>query len=82
MWCSPAWAESWRTPACCTGASRWATCAAIALDQTGELKVIVKLSILDTVKIRKDAKFIINQSGLLGDRYVDIIPVSATAEGF
>ncbi len=52
----------------------------IRLDQTGELKVIVKLSILGDVKIRKDAKFVINQSGLLGDRYVDIIPVSATAE--
>ena len=52
----------------------------ITLDQTGELKVIVKLSIQEGVKIRKDAKFVINQSGLLGDRYVDIVPVSATAE--
>ena len=52
----------------------------IALDQTGELKVIVKLSIQEGVKIRKDAKFVINQSGLLGDRDVDIVPVSATAE--
>ncbi len=52
----------------------------ITLDQTGELKVIVKLTILDTVKIRKDAKFVINQSGLLGDRYVDIEPQSGTAE--
>jgi phospholipid/cholesterol/gamma-HCH transport system substrate-binding protein len=52
----------------------------IALDQTGALKVVVKLSILETVKIRKDAKFVISQSGLLGDRYVDIIPQSATAE--
>jgi phospholipid/cholesterol/gamma-HCH transport system substrate-binding protein len=52
----------------------------IALDQTGELKVIVKLSIQEGVKIRKDAKFVINQSGLLGDRYVDIVPQSATAE--
>ncbi len=56
---------------------------AIALDQTGELKVVLKLSILDTVKIRKDAKFMINTSGLLGDRYVDIIPSqAATAAGF
>jgi len=52
----------------------------IALNQTGELKVIVKLSIQEGVKIRKDAKFVINQSGLLGDRYVDIVPQSATAE--
>ena len=52
----------------------------IALDQTGELKVIVKLAIHENVKIRKDAKFVINQAGLLGDRYVDIIPQSATAE--
>jgi phospholipid/cholesterol/gamma-HCH transport system substrate-binding protein len=53
---------------------------AITLEQTGELKVIVKLTILNDVKIRKDAQFVINQSGLLGDRYVDIIPQSATAE--
>jgi len=53
--------------------------SAITLDQTGVLKVIVKLAILDDVKIRKDAKFVINQSGLLGDRYVDIVPQTATA---
>jgi len=35
------------------------------------------------VKIRKDARFIINTSGLLGDRYVDIIPSqAASAVGF
>jgi phospholipid/cholesterol/gamma-HCH transport system substrate-binding protein len=55
----------------------------ITLDQTGELRVILKLSILETVKIRKDAKFMINTSGLLGDRYVDIIPSqAASAAGF
>ncbi|MGO9245690.1 MAG: MlaD family protein [Verrucomicrobiia bacterium] len=53
---------------------------AITLDQTGELKVIVKLSILNGVKIRKDAKFDINTSGLLGDRYIDVTPRSATAD--
>jgi phospholipid/cholesterol/gamma-HCH transport system substrate-binding protein len=42
--------------------------------------VIVKLSILNDVKIRKDAKFEINASGLLGDRYIDVTPQSATAE--
>lgn len=52
----------------------------ITLDQQGLLKVKVTLAIYDTVKIRKDAKFVINQSGLLGDRYVDIIPQGATAE--
>ena len=52
----------------------------ITLDQQGLLKVNVALAIYDTVKIRKDAKFVINQSGLLGDRYIDIIPQSATAE--
>jgi phospholipid/cholesterol/gamma-HCH transport system substrate-binding protein len=62
------------------GGIKVGTVHSIRLDQTGELKVIVKLSILGDVKIRKDAKFVINQSGLLGDRYVDIIPVSATAE--
>ncbi|HVM60074.1 MAG TPA: MlaD family protein [Verrucomicrobiae bacterium] len=53
--------------------------SAITLDQTGVLKVIVKLAVYDGVKIRKDAKFVINQSGLLGDRYIDIVPQSATA---
>src|SRR6266404_1094590 len=52
----------------------------ITLDQQGLLKVNVKLDIDEAVKIRKDAKFVINQSGLLGDRYVDVIPQSATAE--
>jgi len=62
------------------GGIKVGTVHTITLDQTGELKVIVKLSIVNGVKIRKDAKFVINQSGLLGDRYVDIIPVSATAD--
>jgi phospholipid/cholesterol/gamma-HCH transport system substrate-binding protein len=52
----------------------------ITLDQQGLLKVNVKLDIYEAVKIRKDAKFVINQSGLLGDRYVDVMPQSATAE--
>jgi phospholipid/cholesterol/gamma-HCH transport system substrate-binding protein len=52
----------------------------ISLDQAGQLKIHVKLDIFQTVRIRNDAKFVINQSGLLGDRYVDIIPQSATAE--
>jgi phospholipid/cholesterol/gamma-HCH transport system substrate-binding protein len=62
------------------GGIKVGTVHTITLDQTGELKVIVKLSIDEGVKIRKDASFVINQSGLLGDRYVDIIPVGATAE--
>jgi len=62
------------------GGIKVGTVHSITLDQTRELKVIVKLSILNGVKIRKDAKFVINQSGLLGDRYVDIVPQSATAE--
>src|SRR5271154_4126343 len=52
----------------------------ITLDQEGVLKVNVKLDIYESVKIRKDAKFVINQSGLLGDRYIDVMPQSATAE--
>jgi phospholipid/cholesterol/gamma-HCH transport system substrate-binding protein len=52
----------------------------ITLDQKGVFKVNVKLEIYETVKIRKDAKFVINQSGLLGDRYIDVTPQSATAE--
>jgi phospholipid/cholesterol/gamma-HCH transport system substrate-binding protein len=52
----------------------------INLDQTGKLRVNVKLAIYEGVKIRKDAKFVINTSGLLGDRYVDVIPQGGTAE--
>jgi phospholipid/cholesterol/gamma-HCH transport system substrate-binding protein len=52
----------------------------IRLDQAGVLKVDVKLAIYNDVKIRKDSKFVINQSGLLGDRYVDVIPQGGTAE--
>ena len=51
----------------------------ITLDQEGLLKVNVKLAIFNGVKIRSDAKWVINQSGLLGDRYVDVIPQSGTA---
>jgi phospholipid/cholesterol/gamma-HCH transport system substrate-binding protein len=52
---------------------------AVELDQAGILRVNLKLSIYEGVKIRNDAKFVINQAGLLGDRYVDVIPQSANA---
>jgi phospholipid/cholesterol/gamma-HCH transport system substrate-binding protein len=52
----------------------------ITLDQQGLLKVNVKLDIYNTVKIRQDAKFVINQSGLLGDRYIDVLPQGATED--
>jgi phospholipid/cholesterol/gamma-HCH transport system substrate-binding protein len=61
------------------GGIKVGTVRTITLDQTGELKVIVKLSIRNGVKIRKDAKFDINTSGLLGDRYIDVTPRGATA---
>ena len=51
----------------------------IKLTETGSLKVRVTLAIYRDYTIRRDAKFVINQSGLLGDRYVDVIPQSATA---
>jgi len=53
----------------------------VVLDPTGALKVELKLAIYTGYQkaIRQDAQFIINQSGLLGDRYVDVIPRSATA---
>lgn len=49
-------------------------------DRTGKLQVKLRLSIYQGIKVRRDAKFVINQSGLLGDRYVDVIPESGTAE--
>src|SRR5436190_2045952 len=39
----------------------------------------VKVGIYEGYVIRNDAKFVINQSGLLGDRYGDVIPQSVTA---
>jgi phospholipid/cholesterol/gamma-HCH transport system substrate-binding protein len=51
----------------------------IKLTEVGALKVRVTLAIYEGYTIRRDAKFVINQSGLLGDRYVDVIPQSATA---
>jgi len=52
----------------------------IRLDQKGPLKVDVQLAVFNDVRIRKDSKFVINQSGLLGDRYIDVIPQAGTAE--
>jgi phospholipid/cholesterol/gamma-HCH transport system substrate-binding protein len=52
----------------------------VGLKEDGKLKAAVKLGIYEGVTIRRDAKFVINQSGLLGDRYVDVIPQSTTAE--
>jgi phospholipid/cholesterol/gamma-HCH transport system substrate-binding protein len=51
----------------------------IQLTEDGHLKVRVTLAIYEGYTIRKDSKFIINQSGLLGDRYIDVIPVGVTA---
>lgn len=51
----------------------------IGLSEGGQLSVKLTLAIFEEYKIRSDARFVINQSGLLGDRYVDIIPQSTTA---
>ena len=51
----------------------------IKLTEDGSLKVKVILAIYEGYQIRKDAKFVVNQSGLLGDRYIDVIPQGATA---
>jgi phospholipid/cholesterol/gamma-HCH transport system substrate-binding protein len=52
----------------------------IRLTEEGGLRVKVDLAIYEGVVIRRDAKFVVNQSGLLGDRYVDVIPQSTTAK--
>jgi phospholipid/cholesterol/gamma-HCH transport system substrate-binding protein len=52
----------------------------IKLSEEGEFKVRVTLAIYEGYTIRKDAQFVINQTGLLGDRYVDVVPRSASAE--
>jgi len=52
----------------------------ISLNTGAKQNISVILAINDGVTIRRDAKFVVNQSGLLGDRYVDIVPGSLTAE--
>lgn len=52
----------------------------IRLDETGKYRALVTLGIYEGIKIRRDAKFVINQSGLLGDRYVDVIPGTSSSE--
>ena len=52
----------------------------IELVEDGKLRARVTLGIHQGIKIREDARFVINQSGLLGDRYVDVIPGSTTAK--
>lgn len=51
----------------------------INLSEENGLNVRLTLSIYQQYTIRKDARFVIEQSGLLGDRYVDIVPQSVTA---
>lgn len=51
----------------------------IRLVEDHRLRARVLLAINEGVVIREDARFVINQAGLLGDRYVDVIPRSATA---
>ena len=52
----------------------------IKLVEDGRLRARVVLGINQGVIVRQDAKCVINQSGLLGDRYVDVIPGTARAE--
>jgi len=52
----------------------------IQLTEGRILEVRVTLAIRRGVVIREDAKFVVNQSGLLGDRYVDVLPGTATAD--
>ncbi len=52
----------------------------VRLAEDHAVRAHVTLSIYEGVTIRKDAKFVINQSGLLGDRYIDVVPQSVSAE--
>jgi phospholipid/cholesterol/gamma-HCH transport system substrate-binding protein len=52
----------------------------IELTEQRERPVRVRLSIDEGVVIRQDAKFVVNQAGLLGDRYVDVAPGSSSAK--
>jgi phospholipid/cholesterol/gamma-HCH transport system substrate-binding protein len=52
----------------------------IQLKEDKAVRASLTLAIYEGVTIRKDARFVINQAGLLGDRYVDVIPGGTTAE--
>ncbi len=51
----------------------------IQLQEADRLQVHVVLQLYEGVVIREDAQFVINQSGLLGDRYIDVIPGTVAA---
>jgi phospholipid/cholesterol/gamma-HCH transport system substrate-binding protein len=51
----------------------------IQLEEGGKMQARVTLAIYNGIQVRNDAKFVVNQSGLLGDRYVDVVPVGSTA---
>jgi phospholipid/cholesterol/gamma-HCH transport system substrate-binding protein len=51
----------------------------IKLVEDGKMRAQVRLALDPHTIIHRDAKFVINQSGLLGDRYVDVIPGSPSA---
>ncbi len=53
--------------------------ADIRLDESHSGRVNVRLAINQDVKIRRDARFVIAQTGLLGDRLVKIEPAGETA---
>lgn len=48
--------------------------AAVFKDKTGQTKVKLKLWLTDDAKVEKDAKVCINTLGLIGEKYVEIIP--------
>jgi phospholipid/cholesterol/gamma-HCH transport system substrate-binding protein len=52
----------------------------IRLREGVKLKVVVTLAIQEGVSIRRDARFVVNQSGLLGDRYIDVEPGTLNAK--
>jgi len=52
----------------------------IRLKEEETLTVHLTLAIFEGVVIRRDARIVVNTSGLLGDRYVDILPGSSTSE--
>jgi phospholipid/cholesterol/gamma-HCH transport system substrate-binding protein len=47
--------------------------------ENGKMQARLTLALYKGNRVRRDAKFVINQSGLLGDRYVDVVPMTATA---
>ena len=48
-------------------------------DADSDARMRVHISVRDDVTLRRDVRALINQSGMIGEKYVELLPVSDTA---